>query len=194
MTMEKISKAILDKVQAESDEIIRDAEEKARERVENARQQQALRFEEEKARLLKEAGNEASRIQGQASISVRLELLKVKNEIIDGIISKIKTNLAQQAENTALTVNLIKEGMQVIGTGEVVVHVAANDIEKVREAVKRDKELSSKISDIKERKCIGGAMVEDIETGLRIDNTFDTRLETLLPRLMPEISKELFGS
>jgi len=35
-------------------------------------------------------------------------------------------------------------------------------------------------------------MVEDIAGKIRIDNTYDTRLEMLLPRLLPEIGKELF--
>ncbi|GAI00113.1 unnamed protein product, partial [marine sediment metagenome] len=34
--------------------------------------------------------------------------------------------------------------------------------------------------------------VEDIDGRTRIDNTYETRLEMLLPRLLPEISKELF--
>lgn len=194
MTMEKISKAILDKVKAESDEIIREAEEKARERVEYARQQQSLKYEEEKSRLLKESNNEASRIQGQASISARLELLKVKNEIIDEIVSRTKANLVKQAVNTDLTLNLIREGIKAVGASDVVVHVSSADMDKVKEAVKKDKELSSNIKELKERKCIGGALIEDPENGLRIDNTFDTRLATLLPRVLPEISQELFGS
>ena len=45
MTMEKISEAILDKVKAEADLIIKDAEERAAERVNVAKQQQASRLE-----------------------------------------------------------------------------------------------------------------------------------------------------
>ena len=33
---------------------------------------------------------------------------------------------------------------------------------------------------------------EDTDGKIRIDNTYDTRLEMLLPRLLPEIGKELF--
>ena len=49
------------------------------------------------------------------------------------------------------------------------------------------------IKDYKETRCTGGAVIEDIESRFRIDNTFDTRIETLLPQILPEISKELFG-
>jgi vacuolar-type H+-ATPase subunit E/Vma4 len=39
---------------------------------------------------------------------------------------------------------------------------------------------------------MGGVIAEDVEGKLRIDNTYETRLGTLLPKLLPEISKKLF--
>jgi vacuolar-type H+-ATPase subunit E/Vma4 len=39
---------------------------------------------------------------------------------------------------------------------------------------------------------LGGVIAEDVEGKLRIDNTYETRLEMLLPKLLPKISKELF--
>ncbi len=39
---------------------------------------------------------------------------------------------------------------------------------------------------------LGGVIAENIDGKLRIDNTYETRLEMLLPKLLPEISKVLF--
>jgi len=193
MTMENISKAILDKVKAESDAIIREAEEKARGKIENAREQQKIRSEEEKSRLLAEAKNEAARVKAQTSISTRLELLKAKNEIINGIVSKVKQSITAYPDGAKLAVNLIHEGIQALGTVDADVYVSSADIVKIREYIKKDRELSSKIKEIQEIKCFGGAVIKDRRSGISIDNTYDTRLETLLPRVLPEISKELFG-
>lgn len=193
MTMDNLSKVILDNVRAEAEDIIKQAEEKAQQKIESARIQQNSRYEEEKTRLLAEAHNEAARIKAQSSISTRIELLKAKNEIIDDIVAKVKKSLAKYPDKASLAVNCIREGIQAGGAETVIVQVAPEDIEKVRDIIKKDKELSSRISEIKELKCSGGSIVEDSESGISIDNTFDTRLESLLPKVLPEISQELFG-
>ena len=193
MTMEKLSEAILEKVKTEADEIIRQAESTAEERLVKAREQKNTRYEEEKARITEEAESEASRIRAQTSINVRQEILKAKNEVIEKIVSGLKEKLADLPDNDELTVNLIKEGVQVIGTNEVKVYVTPGHINSVKNLVQKESDLSAIVSEYKETRCIGGAVIEDIEAGFSIDNTFDTRIETVLPQLLPEISKELFG-
>ncbi|GAI43759.1 unnamed protein product [marine sediment metagenome] len=53
---------------------------------------------------------------------------------------------------------------------------------------------ASKIMEIKEFDCAGGVIAENIDGKVSIDNTYETRLEMLLPQIVPEISRELFGS
>ncbi len=55
-----------------------------------------------------------------------------------------------------------------------------------------DKQLADRITEIREFDGTGGVIAEDIDGKIRIDNTYDTRLEMLLPKLLPEIGKELF--
>ena len=62
----------------------------------------------------------------------------------------------------------------------------------MKKLVEKDKELAGKIVEIREHHGMGGVIVEDIDGKVRIDNTYETRLEMLLPRLLPEIGKELF--
>jgi V/A-type H+-transporting ATPase subunit E len=192
--MDKLSEAVLDKVKVEAEEIIRQAESTAEERLAKAREQQNTRYEEEKARMMEEAESEASRIRAQTSISARREILKAKNEVIEKIVSGLRQSLADLPDNDELTVNLIKEGMQAIGGKEVMVYVSPGHIESLKSLVSRDQGMSALIKDYKETRCIGGAIIEDMEGGFSIDNTFDTRIETLLPQILPQISKELFGS
>jgi V/A-type H+-transporting ATPase subunit E len=193
MTMEKLSEAVLDKVKAEAEEIIRQAESTAEERLAKAREQQNARYEEEKTRITEEAESEVSRIRAQTSINIKQEILKAKNEVIEKIVSGIRERLADLSDNDELTVNLIKEGIQVIGTNEVVVYVSPGHIDGVKVLVQKDRDLSSVIKDYKETGCTGGAVIEDLTGTLSIDNTFETRIEMLLPQILPEISKELFG-
>jgi len=194
MGIEKLSEAILDKVKVETQDIIREAEEKAQERIEKAREQHEARFKEEKSRLTEIAETEASRVQAQASIMARLELLNVKKKVIEEIVNKIKEALSLFTGGDSLSLNLIREAVDATGVDDIRVYVSPRDMDSVQKLIKEDKKLSSKIKEIKAVKCIGGAIVEDVEGKLSIDNTYETRLEMLLPRILPEISKELFGA
>jgi len=192
MSMEKVSEAILDKVKVEAQDIIKDAEQKAQERIDRAKEQYQAKFDEEKRKIVEGSEGEAARIRAQASITAREEVLSVKNEVIQEIVKKVKKALSDIEGGEKISLSLIKEALDATGTEKVRVYVSKKDMDGLQKLIKDDKKLSGKITEINEYKCDGGAVVEDIEGGISIDNTFETRLETLMPRILPEINKELF--
>ena len=192
MGMEKISDAILDKVRAEAQDIIKEAEEKARERIDRAKRQQEAKLEEEKNKLLEEAKEEATRILAQSSITARQELLLAKTRIIDEIISRVKKTLSGISSDKSSPLNLIEEAINALDVDKARIYVSPKDADIVRKSLKGDKKLADRITEIREFDCTGGVIAEDIDGKIRIDNTYDTRLEMLLPKLLPEIGKELF--
>ncbi|MFC1934065.1 V-type ATP synthase subunit E [Chloroflexota bacterium] len=190
--MEKIGEAILDKVKAEAQQLIREAEEKALEEIEKAEKQLEIRFEEEKRKTIEEARREADRILAEASIKARQELSKAKAEIIDNITSKVKAKLDETSSNETALLNLTKEAVGGLGIDKVRLYVSPKDINTVQGFLKKDGELANKIVEINKYDCSGGVIAEDIEGKLRIDNTYDTRLQMLLPQILPEIDRKLF--
>jgi len=192
--MERISEAILNKVRADAQNVVREAEGRAKERIERAEQQRKVKFEEDKNKLLEEAREEATRILAQASISARQELLLAKTNIIDEIIVRVREILPKVSGNSPLSLNLIKEAMDTAQIDKAIIYVAPRDIDSVKKLIKADKQLASRIVEIKDCDCTGGVIVEDVEGAIRVDNTYDTRLEMLLPKLLHEIGKELFRS
>jgi len=190
--IEKISEAILDKVRVEAQDIIEEAEEKARERVEKAKRQQEAKLEEEKDKLIEEAKEETTRILAQSSITARQELLLAKTRIIDEIISRVKKTFSGISGDESSSLNLIKEAINTLDIDKARIYVSPKDVSSVRKSLKGDKKLADRITEIREFDGTGGVIVEDIDGKIRIDNTYDTRLEMLLPKLLPEIGKELF--
>jgi vacuolar-type H+-ATPase subunit E/Vma4 len=190
--MEKIGEAILDKVRAEADDIIKDAEQKAAQEVERAKREQAARLEDEKSRLLQEARAEATRIEAQALVKARQELTQAKAEVISEIVSRVRNELAKVASDPGSLTTLIKEAVSTLGLSKGRLYVSHRDLAAVKKLVSQDKELAAKVAEIKEHKLSGGVIVEDVEGKVRIDNTYETRLEMLLPRLLPEVARELF--
>jgi V/A-type H+-transporting ATPase subunit E len=190
--MEKINQAVLDKVRVEAQNIIEEAEEKAREEIEKAKKQREARLEGERGKMLGEAEQEAARILAQASIKARQQLLSAKAETIAKIIDGARKELSQISSDESHLLNLIREATNGLGVDKGKIYVSPKDVSTVKKLLKADKELSGKILEVRESDFLGGVIAEDVEGKLRIDNTYETRLETLLPKLLPEISKELF--
>jgi len=190
--MEKISETILGKVRVDAESIIKEAESKAREGIEKAEKKQEAKVEEEKNKLIEEARGEAARILAQASIKARQELLTAKADVIDKIISRVKKVLSGFSSDESSPLNLIKEAINAIDIDKARIYVSPKDISALPEFLKGDKELASKIMEIREFDCTGGVIVEGIDGKIRIDNTYEARLEMLLPQILPQLSKELF--
>ena len=190
--MEKISEAVLDKVRAEAETIIKQAEDKAGKEVEQAKKQRVARLEEEKGKILQQTREEAARIEAQALVKARQELSRAKADVIDEIISSVKKRLLETSSDKNLLMGLIKEAAATLGISEGRVYVSPKDVSMVQKLLENDRGITGKIMEIKEYDCAGGVIVEDINGRIRVDNTYETRLEMLLPRLLPEIGRELF--
>jgi len=190
--MEKISQAVLSKVKSEAQSITEEAEKKAQEEVEKAKKQRNVRLAEEKGRILGETAEEAARILAQASIKARQQLSSAKADAIARIIDGARRELSQISSDESHLLNLIKEAMNGLGVDKGRIYVSPKDVGTVKKLLEADTELSGKILEVKESNFMGGVIAEDVEGKLRIDNTYETRLDTLLPKLLPEISKKLF--
>jgi V/A-type H+-transporting ATPase subunit E len=190
--MEKISEAVVSKVKQDAQNLIEEAEKKAQEELEKAKKQREAQFEEERDRMLVEAEEEAARIFAQASIKARQQLSSAKADTIAKIIDGARKELAQIASDESYLLKLIKEAVEGLGVDKARIYVSPKDVNTVKKLLEADKEFSGKIVEVRESNCLGGVIAEDVEEKLRIDNTYETRLEMLLPKLLPEISKELF--
>jgi len=190
--MEKISEAVVSKVKLDAQSITKEAEEKAQEEIEKAKKQREVRSEQERARMLGAAEEEAARILAQASIKARQQLSSAKADVIAKIIDGARKELSQISSDESYLLNLVREAMEGLGADKARIYVSPKDVSAVKKYLGADKELSGKILEVKESNCLGGVIAEDVEGKLRIDNTYETRLEMLLPKLLPKISEELF--
>jgi V/A-type H+-transporting ATPase subunit E len=192
--MEKISQAVLSKVKSEARSITEEAEKKAQEEIEKAKRQREARFKEERSIMRGKAEEDAARLLAQASIKARQQLSSAKADVIARIIEGARKELARISGDETHLLGLIKEAMNGLGVDKGRIYVSSKDISTAKKLLEADRELSARISEVRESNFLGGVIAEDAEGKLRIDNTYETRLETLLPRLLPEISKELFAA
>lgn len=194
MGMDKIKDAIISKVESEAKEITDEAEQKAQDEIEKAKRQRQTKLEEERGKIIAEVEEEAARTRAQASIKARQKLSSTKADIIAEIVDGARSELSKISGDEKHLLGLIKEATEGLGGARGRLYVASRDVDTVKKLLKDHKDLSDRIDEVKETDFLGGVIAEDIEGKLRIDNTYETRLEMLLPRLLPEISRELFES
>lgn len=190
--MENISVAVISKVKVEALDIIKEAEAKAREEREKATKQREVKLHKEKQRLLGEARQEAARIVAQASIKARQELSRAKNAVINKITDRVRQELSQISSNEKYSMTLIQEAVEAIGADKARIYVLPKSVDTTRKLLESNKELANRITEVKEANFTGGIIAESIDGTLRIDNSYESRLEMLLPILLPEINNELF--
>jgi V/A-type H+-transporting ATPase subunit E len=191
MGISNLSDAIQDKVQTEASKIIREAEGRAQTRVQKAKEQRQARYEAEATRLVTEASAEASRIRAQASIKASQEMLAARIELVDDIIKKVKEKIAGLPGDEKTLAGLVREGVDILGIASAKVYVANKDVAAMKRLLQNDPDLAGLVTEVNGIDCLGGVIVEDVEGKDRVDNTFDSRLEMLLPSLLPQIGKEL---
>lgn len=191
--MEKVSEAVISKVKAEAQNIIQEAEGNAREEIEKAKKQREIQLEEEKTRMLSKAEEEAARTISQATIKTRQQLAGAKTDAVNKMIDSIKSILSQSSIDKKGFLNLVKEAMDGLCRDKGRIYVSSGDISAVKSFLAGEQTLANKIIEIKEGDfSSGGVIAESADGKLRIDNTYTTRLEMLMPKLLPDISKELF--
>ncbi len=88
--------------------------------------------------------------------------------------------------------NLIKEAADALGGEKLRLYVAKADLDTVRSIQSGSGGLGERIVEVKEAPISGGVIAENEAGTIRIDNSYETRLEILLPRILPDVGKELF--
>ncbi|MEM2529910.1 MAG: V-type ATP synthase subunit E [Candidatus Bathyarchaeia archaeon] len=190
--LEGLREAIIKRAEEEAARIIKEAEEEVRAEVERARRAKDDEVKAIKERLLKEAEVEAARILARARIRAKNIVLEAKNRVIEEIIELAKRALSGYSlEREGSLAHLLRESVVALGGGKLRVMVSKGDLEIVKRLIQGDEEFSKKVREVAETECSGGVIVEEVNGGVRIDNTYEARLAMLIPRFLPIIEKEL---
>ena len=192
--MENIGEAVIDKVNIEAKNIIDKAKKEAKSEIEMANKELQLKLVKMERKKLQDAEEESARISSRASIEVRQNLVAVKAEVVNNIIEKVKDKLAQTPMHGDTFIALVTEAFNAIKVEKARIYIPKGDTKRINDYIQNEKELNSRIIEFKEGDFVGGFILEDADGLLRVDNSYAARMEMLLPRMMPEINKELFQS
>jgi vacuolar-type H+-ATPase subunit E/Vma4 len=192
--MPELSEAVLGKVRDEADATIRQAREDARQVLERARRQRQERIEAASTRRLAEAGAQAAQIIALGRMEARRKLASARSEIIQDLLERTREALDSErptAVNLARLVHDAIDGLE--GTGKnVIVRVGPADLDMARQCVATDPRLARIVKEVAEGPSGGGVLVETEDGSTAVDNRYASRLEMLVPRVLPRLGRELF--
>jgi V/A-type H+-transporting ATPase subunit E len=194
MDPSRLREAILDKARAEADGILADAEAKAGEMVGKARDQFKEKTEAEKKKLLSEARRESARRLAQASLEGRQAVLREKDRIIGEILEKVRERLRKSSMEKGALHALVRQTLDAFQSDVPVrLFTTPRDLPTLEAILKEDGDLGKRVLEVREREGLGGVLAETENGMVSIDNTFEIRLSMLMPGIMPEMAKRLFG-
>jgi len=183
-------KYILEEAEKKAEELRKEAEKRAK-----AKAEWIIRKAQTQAEL------EKQRIIANAKLEVRRKRLALQEELINEVLEALRERLSSIPEGEYLEVikELIIQGIKELGEERVVVSSNKETLsllEKHLKEVKKDaKEKLGKDVEIEMGapiKTIGGVVVYNPGRSIRIDNTFEARMERYQSELRSRIAKTLF--
>jgi len=189
--VERLREAVLARARQEAERIVREAEERARKIVEEARRRKQAEIEEARKRLAREAGYEA-RI-AEARIRARHIVAQAKNEVLEELRRAVISELQSLPQNLRVESlkALIAEALTALPSDRFYVYVSPRDRDAVKTAL-ASLGIEHRVIEIREANIMGGVILESEDGMERVDNSYDTRLDTAMRRMATEIGRRLF--
>jgi len=191
-----LREAVIKKALEEAEAIVRRAEEEGRRLVREAEEKKKAIIEEERKRTLAGLGYEA-RI-AEAKLRARLIVSKAKSDLLNSVISKAVDILRSLPPNLRLESlrKLVEESLDnaIASLGivrKLIIYVAEQDAELARNVIARISRERGIELELRSSKILGGVVVEEPESGVTIDNSFDSRLSRAVSRLKKDLLEEV---
>jgi len=191
-----LREAVIRKALEEAEAIVQRAEEEGRRLVREAEEKKKAMIEEERRRVLAGLGYEAS--IAEARLRARLIVSKAKSDLLNSVISKAVDILRSLPPNLRLESlrKLVEESLDDIvaslGTvRKLVIYVAEQDVELARGVIAHISMERGIELELRSAKILGGVVVEEPESGVTIDNSFDSRLSRAVSKLKKDLLEEV---
>ncbi|CAL6077088.1 Vacuolar_ATP synthase subunit E [Hexamita inflata] len=152
--------------------------------------------EAEIERELKEAKQELQVKESGQLNSSRLEVLRVRDQIIQQCLDKCKEQMKQIKNYPEVMKKLVMQGASQLVSNEIVVQICGGD-EALFATMQKDLERQGIKSSLHEKKLnkedhIGGLNIYSSDRKILIENTFTKRLMLSYKKMSPEVSARLF--
>jgi len=191
MSLETVAEDIRDEARARAEEIREEGQERADEIIAEA-EADAEEIREEREAAVE---REIEQRREQAISSAKLEAKQARLEARRDALEEVRTDVEQAIvdiegeRRRSLTASLLESAAEEFDESESVsVYGRADDHELLEDLV----EEYDGFTVAGDHDCLGGVVVESEESRVRVNNTFDSLLETVWENNLKELSNRLF--
>jgi V/A-type H+-transporting ATPase subunit E len=200
--IEDLEAALIYRAETLADEYLNGAQRARGQIIEEAAKM--LRLREEREILAAKARAERlyrQRVQA-AEIRLQEELDHLRWTLVQSVMEDVKERLAQVTEDEGLYLPLLKcflaRGARAIERDELVARVAARDLARLApcwEAFVKEAAAQKRIALSQQHlPTLGGVLLESADGRIRVDNTFEGRMERLQNEVYRAVTERLFAS
>jgi len=196
-SVEELKNIVVRRAEEEAKRIIEGAEKEAERIVREAEEKRMKLVEEAKKKVISDIGYEQRLAEAKAN--ARKVIAEAKSSVLNDLRKNILRllNDLDDARRFASLRNLIMEALQAIEISRgkrIILRVSNKDL-RFAEMLSRDVATKHSISvSVEPIEISGGVIIEDVDTGIIVDNSYEARLRRILTINAPKIQERLFSS
>jgi V/A-type H+-transporting ATPase subunit E len=191
MSLDTVAEDIRDEARARAEEIREEGDARATEIVEDAEADAEEILEEREAAVEREIEQQREQAVSSAKLEAKQARLEARRDALEDVREEVESAIAgiDGERRRSLTEALLDAAAEEFDEGESVsVYGRADDEELLEDLL----EGYDGFGVAGEYDCLGGVVVESEESRVRVNNTFDSILETVWEDNLKELSDRLF--
>jgi V/A-type H+-transporting ATPase subunit E len=190
MSLDTVVADIRDEARARAEEIRDEAEERADEIIAEAEVDAEQILEEREAEVESQIQQEREQRLSSAKLEAKQARLSARRDVLEDVHSDVETAVAELDgdRREELTRELLSAATEEFDDSEIRVYGRSDD-QSLIEDILADYDDATFAGD---RECLGGVVVESEASRVRVNNTFDSVLETVWEENLKTISDRLF--
>ncbi|OYR40873.1 MULTISPECIES: V-type ATP synthase subunit E [unclassified Halorubrum] len=190
MSLDTVVEDVRDEARARAEEIREAAESEADEIVAEAEADAERIREERLAEVDRQIDQEREQTLSSAKLEAKQERLGARRDVLEDVHDDVEAAIAglDDDRRRELTETLLDASLaEFDGDADVAVYTRAEDVELLEELVAdRNAEVDGEVD------CLGGVVAESDTSRVRVNNTFDSVLESVWDDELKNISERLF--
>ena len=193
MSLETVVEDIRERARGDAERILSEADIEGKEIVDKAKKEAAIIKVLGKEEMGRRVELEREQKFSSANLAAKQKTLERKRDLLELVRHGIENEISQikGKEREELTEKLIESSIEEFNdVKDVVVYCKLEDEKLLKSLLKKHKGVKYG----GEYECIGGVVMESESARMRVNNTFDSVIETVWTEELKNISELLFGS
>ena len=193
MSLETVVEDIREKARGDAERILSESDAEGKEITDKARKEASVNRAVGREEISRKIELEKEQKFSSTNLAAKQKTLEKKRDLLELVRQEIENEISQikGKEREELTGKLIESSIkEFTGVKDVVVYGNLEDEKLLKSLLKKHKGVKYG----GEYECIGGVVMESESARMRVNNTFDSIIETVWTEELKNISELLFGS